>query len=88
MLDVNTRLKTPKRTIKPEMLVKYTPDGSIGLVHMVTKKWVHVIWMVNTTPEEPTKTEGGHHYEGLVERKDLEPCPVGTEVTIRQIARD
>lgn len=88
MLDVKTTVKVPKQVIKPEMLVQHE-DGSIGIVTRVSRRWVHVTWLVNTDPEEVQERngvieEGGHHFNSHVLRKCLKPVPAGTTVTITQ----
>lgn len=88
MLDVKTKLKEVSRKIKPETLVRHE-DGSVGLVVLVTRKWVHVVWLVNANPGLPESTkrsdQGGHHFLGLHERSELTNCPPGTTVTITQV---
>lgn len=88
MLDVKTTYKEPSNTIKPEMLVRHV-DGSIGIVTMVTRKHVHVTWLVNADPDEVWHTnrshKGGHHFNDFYSRKLLTPCPVGTTVSVTQV---
>jgi len=48
MLDVKTTLKTPAPVFKPEMLVSHA-DGSVGIVTKISRHWIHVLWLVNTS---------------------------------------
>lgn len=65
--DVNTKAKIPKVLIKPEMLVQHT-DGSIGIVTQVTKKNVHVVWLVNTNPAILNHDEHGAFYHSVTKQ--------------------
>lgn len=99
--DVRTAVKVPKQTIKPEMLVKHAKDGrDIGLVVQVTRKYAHVVWLVNADPgvihsggdklgKESSffKTRGLHHFVTEEVRGDLVPLPAGTVVTITQTVK-
>jgi hypothetical protein len=106
MYDIKTTAKVPKGGLKPEMLVRFTDRGdeeaeSIGLVVEVTRKWVHVLWIINANPGvcynqnndhgeyaiKDTDSIGKHHFITLESRRDLEPAPAGTEVTIKQIVK-
>lgn len=99
--DVKTVAKVPKQIIKPEMLVKFAEPSnfennvgeSIGIVTQVTRKWVHVLWLVNSFPGSSAGIDGGknffdtrgqHHYITHERRADLVPVPAGTTVTVTQ----
>ena len=58
MFDVKTTVNK-HAALKAEMLVTHT-DGSIGLVVNVTRKWVHVVWLINTKPVDPKCTSEGY----------------------------
>jgi len=66
--------------IKPDMLVVHKGVGNIGIVTQVTRKWVHVTWLINKV----TGTTN-YHYANLYKRADLEVCPVGTRLTVKQV---
>jgi hypothetical protein len=99
--DVKTNVTIPKQVIKPEMLVAHAENSAaIGLVVQVTRKWVHVLWLVNPNPgsaventgsnigeeEDATfwNTRGQHHFVSQERRQDLTILPAGTKVTVTQ----
>ena len=96
--DIKTTVTIPKQTIKPEMLVAHREvEDSVGLVVQVTRKWVHVVWLVNPQPGQAVmqnanipevesfwNTRGKHHFVSQESRNDLTILPAGTKVTVVQ----
>lgn len=77
-VSVNEVQRKPK--ITADLLVSHS-DGSLGIVTKVTRKWVHVTWMINQR-----KGLGNYHCTDPVKRTDLTICPVGTKLSVKQKA--
>ena len=81
-MNVSVNVAREASKIRPDMLVKHIPTGSIHLVHKVTRHWVHC----TTLLAKAYSTDPNYHQPRLFKRNELEPCPVGFTLTLKQKA--
>jgi len=81
MLQASINATRPK--IVPDMLVTFNyASDALGLVTRVTRKHVHVVWLINPLYDENNDGSTNYHETTLESRKDLVPVAAGTKITL------
>ena len=90
MTHVSVNVSKPHDKITTDVVVLHK-NGSVGIVTNVTKKWVHVTWLISTfgtndiEPQNTANALCAYHFSGLHKRIDLTPAPKGYALSVKQV---